>query len=30
MGLNVDSRSYVESIYLGGLTELLSTTQDEV
>ena len=30
MGLNVESRSYVESICPGGLIELLSKTQDEV
>jgi len=30
VGLNVESRSYVESICPGGLIELLSKTQDEV
>ena len=30
MSLNVESWSYVESIFPGGLIELLSKTQDEV
>ena len=30
VGLNVESMSYVESIYSGGLIELLSKAQNEV
>ena len=30
MGLNVESRSYIESICYGGLIQLLSKTQNEV